>query len=119
MRKEAIESSGLQVFANTEVLDIETEDEPATGLQKVTAVVTDKGRIEADYSLRGLLEGRLDALRISDVALDGSLDDSGLSFGSLWFVGPGDVASFRSLDGCAQCRRGVAEGDGVQLHRRA
>ncbi len=41
------------------------------------------GRIEADYSLRGLLEGRLDALRISDVALYGSLDDSGLSFGSL------------------------------------
>ena len=32
----------FQVFANTEVLDIETEPEPATGLQKVTAVVTDK-----------------------------------------------------------------------------
>ena len=48
-RNEAIEKAGLQVFANTEVLDIETEDEPATGLQKVTAVVTDKGRIEAEY----------------------------------------------------------------------
>ena len=48
-RNEAIEKAGLQVFANTEVLDVETEDEPATGLQKVTAVVTDKGRIEAEY----------------------------------------------------------------------
>jgi glycine cleavage system aminomethyltransferase T/glycine/D-amino acid oxidase-like deaminating enzyme len=48
-RNEAIETAGLQVFANTEVLDIETEDEPATGLRRVTAVVTDKGRIEAEY----------------------------------------------------------------------
>lgn len=48
-RNEAIEKTGLQVFANTEVLDVETEDEPGSGLQKVTAVVTDKGRIEADY----------------------------------------------------------------------
>ena len=48
-RNEAIEKAGLRVFANTEVLDVETEDEPATGLQKVTAVVTDKGRIEAEY----------------------------------------------------------------------
>lgn len=48
-RNEAIEKTGLRVFANTEVLDVETEDEPATGLQKVTAVVTDKGRIEAEY----------------------------------------------------------------------
>ena len=48
-RNEAIEKAGLQVFANTEVLDIETEDEPATGLRRVTAVVTDKGRIEAEY----------------------------------------------------------------------
>ena len=48
-RNEAIEKTGMQVFANTEVLDVETEDEPATGLQKVTAVVTDKGRIEAEY----------------------------------------------------------------------
>jgi len=48
-RNEAIETAGLQVFANTEVLDIETTDEPATGLQQVTAVVTDKGRIAAEY----------------------------------------------------------------------
>ena len=48
-RNEAIEKTGLKVFANTEVLDVETEDEPGTGLQKVTAVVTDKGRIEAEY----------------------------------------------------------------------
>ncbi len=48
-RNEAIEKTGLKVFANTEVLDVETEDEPASGLQKVTAVVTDKGRIEAEY----------------------------------------------------------------------
>jgi glycine cleavage system aminomethyltransferase T/glycine/D-amino acid oxidase-like deaminating enzyme len=49
MRKEALDRNVLQVFANTEVLDVETEDEPATGLQKVVAVVTDKGRIEAEY----------------------------------------------------------------------
>ncbi|NND73370.1 MAG: FAD-binding oxidoreductase, partial [Ilumatobacter sp.] len=48
-RNEAIEKTGLEVFANTEVLDVETEAEPATGLRKVTAVVTDKGRIEAEY----------------------------------------------------------------------
>ena len=48
-RNEAIETAGLQVFPNTEVLDIETTDEPATGLQRVTAVVTDKGRIEAEH----------------------------------------------------------------------
>jgi glycine cleavage system aminomethyltransferase T/glycine/D-amino acid oxidase-like deaminating enzyme len=48
-RNEAIAKAGLQVFANTEVLDVETEDEPATGLKRVTAVVTDKGRIEAEY----------------------------------------------------------------------
>ena len=48
-RNEAIEKTGMQVFANTEVLSLETEDEPATGLKKITAVVTDKGRIEAEY----------------------------------------------------------------------
>jgi glycine cleavage system aminomethyltransferase T/glycine/D-amino acid oxidase-like deaminating enzyme len=48
-RNEAIEKTGMQVFANTEVLSLETEDEPATGLRKITAVVTDKGRIEAEY----------------------------------------------------------------------
>jgi glycine cleavage system aminomethyltransferase T/glycine/D-amino acid oxidase-like deaminating enzyme len=50
MRNEAIEKSGLKVFANTEVLDIETEPSPLPGgMPKVTAVVTDKGRIEAEY----------------------------------------------------------------------
>ena len=48
-RNEAIEKTGMQVFANTEVLDLETADEPATGLKKITAVVTDRGRIEAEY----------------------------------------------------------------------
>ncbi len=48
-RNEAIEKTGMQVFANTEVLSLETEDEPATGLKRITAVVTDKGRIEAEY----------------------------------------------------------------------
>jgi glycine cleavage system aminomethyltransferase T/glycine/D-amino acid oxidase-like deaminating enzyme len=48
-RNEAIEKTGMQVFANTEVLSLETEDEPATGLKKITAVITDKGRIEAEY----------------------------------------------------------------------
>ena len=49
MRKEAIEKGGLQVFANTEVLDIETEPGPHEGMSTVKAVVTDKGRIEAEY----------------------------------------------------------------------
>ncbi len=48
MRRKAIDKGALQVFANTEVLDIETED-AHNGLAKVTAVVTDKGRIEAEY----------------------------------------------------------------------
>ena len=43
MRDEAIATAGLQVFANTEVLDIETED------GAVKAVVTDKGRIETEH----------------------------------------------------------------------
>ena len=49
MRKEAMEKAGLQVFANTEVLDIETEAGPHEGMSTVKAVVTDKGRIEAEY----------------------------------------------------------------------
>ncbi len=49
MRKEAIENSGLRVFANTEVLDVETVDDPVPGMRKVSAVVTDKGTIEAEY----------------------------------------------------------------------
>ena len=49
MRKEALDKDALQVFANTEVLDIETDDGPHPGMSTVTAVVTDKGRIEAEY----------------------------------------------------------------------
>ncbi|MFM8266575.1 MAG: FAD-dependent oxidoreductase [Ilumatobacteraceae bacterium] len=48
MREEAMAKGGLKVFANTEVLDSETEDVPG-GLPKVTAVVTDKGRIAAEH----------------------------------------------------------------------
>ncbi len=48
MRKEAIETAGCQVFANTEVLDVETSEQPG-GVTQVEAVVTDKGRIEAEY----------------------------------------------------------------------
>jgi glycine cleavage system aminomethyltransferase T/glycine/D-amino acid oxidase-like deaminating enzyme len=47
MREEAMANGVLHVFANTEVLDVETEDVP--GGKRVTAVVTDKGRIEAEY----------------------------------------------------------------------
>jgi heterotetrameric sarcosine oxidase gamma subunit len=47
MREEALAAGHLQVFANTEVFDLETEDGP--GGPKVTAVVTDKGRIEAEH----------------------------------------------------------------------
>ncbi|HWM21530.1 MAG TPA: FAD-dependent oxidoreductase, partial [Ilumatobacteraceae bacterium] len=43
MREEAIAKGALQVFANTEVLDVEVTD------GTVTAVVTDKGRIEAEH----------------------------------------------------------------------
>ena len=49
MRKEAIDKCGLGVFANTEVLDIVTEDGPGDGNRTVKAVVTDKGTIEAEY----------------------------------------------------------------------
>ncbi len=47
MRDGAVAAGALRVFANTEVLDVETE--PSAGGPKVTAVVTDKGRIEAEY----------------------------------------------------------------------
>ena len=43
MREEAIAKGALQVFANTEVLDIEVTD------GTVSAVVTDKGRIEVEH----------------------------------------------------------------------
>ena len=49
MRKKAQEKDALQVFANTEVLDLETTDAGPNGRRKITAVVTDKGRIEADH----------------------------------------------------------------------
>ncbi|MEM9565285.1 MAG: FAD-dependent oxidoreductase [Actinomycetota bacterium] len=49
MRRKAQDKGVLEVFANTEVLDVETEPTPHNGLSKVTAVVTDKGRIEAEY----------------------------------------------------------------------
>ncbi len=50
MRKEAIENGGLQVFANTEVLDLITDDrDRPNGRRRITAVVTDKGTIEAEY----------------------------------------------------------------------
>ena len=49
MRKEAIETAGLQVFANTEVLEMLTEDDPVPGMKRITGVVTDKGTIEAEY----------------------------------------------------------------------
>ena len=50
MRKEAIEKTGCKVFANTEVLDLITDDTPRpNGRRKIKAVVTDKGRIETEY----------------------------------------------------------------------
>ena len=51
MRKKALDKGALSVFANTEVLDVETEDgdSAVNGRRRVTAVVTDKGRIEAEH----------------------------------------------------------------------
>lgn len=48
MRDEAVAAGALQVFANTEVLDLETEEVPGA-TPRIAAVVTDKGRIEADH----------------------------------------------------------------------
>jgi heterotetrameric sarcosine oxidase gamma subunit len=48
MREKAVEKGALSVHANTEVLDIETEPTPF-GRPRVTAVLTDKGRIETSY----------------------------------------------------------------------
>ena len=48
MRREAVETVGCQVFANTEVLDIETS-EGEGGVTTVRSVVTDKGIIQADH----------------------------------------------------------------------
>ena len=47
MREEAINAGALQVFANTEVFDVETKT--VDGITTVSAVVTDKGRIECEY----------------------------------------------------------------------
>ena len=48
MRREAVETAGCQVFANTEVLDIRTV-EGEGGVTTVSSVVTDRGTIEAGY----------------------------------------------------------------------
>ncbi len=47
MREEAVAAGALQVFANTEVLDLETVETPSG--PQISAVVTDKGRIEAEH----------------------------------------------------------------------
>ena len=49
MRKKALEKGVLQVFANTEVLDLETEDVANSDAPKIKAVVTDKGTIQAEH----------------------------------------------------------------------
>lgn len=48
MREQALAAGALSVHANTEVLDLETTPTPF-GRPKITAVVTDKGRIETDH----------------------------------------------------------------------
>ncbi|MFP5333102.1 MAG: FAD-dependent oxidoreductase, partial [Acidimicrobiia bacterium] len=48
MREKAVNAGALTVFANTEVLDLETTPTPF-GRPKISAVVTDRGRIEADH----------------------------------------------------------------------
>ena len=48
MRLRAQDGGNLEVFANTEVLDIETTEDQI-GIKKVSAVVTSRGRIEAEY----------------------------------------------------------------------
>ncbi|NNK90891.1 MAG: FAD-binding oxidoreductase, partial [Acidimicrobiia bacterium] len=47
-RNEAMDEGVLKVFANTEVLDVETSPAP-NGQRKVSAVVTDRGTIECDH----------------------------------------------------------------------
>lgn len=49
MRNKALAKDAVQVFANTEVLDLITEESHVPGQSKIKAVVTDKGTIEADY----------------------------------------------------------------------
>ena len=48
MRDEAVVKGALKVFANTEVIGIETEPVPG-GTPRVQAVVTDRGRISAEH----------------------------------------------------------------------
>lgn len=48
MRDKARDKGVLQVFANTEVLDLETEPVP-NKQPRISAVVTDRGRIETDH----------------------------------------------------------------------
>ena len=48
MRREAVETAGCRVFANTEVLDVETIDGEG-GVTTVSSVVTDKGTIAAEH----------------------------------------------------------------------
>ena len=48
MRKKALDKGVLQVFPNTEVLDLETVEGP-NDIPTISAVVTDKGRVEAEY----------------------------------------------------------------------
>lgn len=48
MREKAVNAGALQVFANTEVLDLETTPVPF-GRPRISAVVTARGRIEADH----------------------------------------------------------------------
>ncbi len=47
MREEAVAAGALQVFANTEVQGLETIDTP--GGPQISAVLTDRGRIEAEH----------------------------------------------------------------------
>ncbi len=48
MREKAVAAGALVIHANTEVLDLETSPTPF-GRPRISAVVTDKGTIEADY----------------------------------------------------------------------
>ena len=48
MRQKAQEAGNLQVFANTEVLDLETTQD-AVGITQIKAVCTSRGRISAEY----------------------------------------------------------------------
>jgi heterotetrameric sarcosine oxidase gamma subunit len=48
MREKAVNAGALSVFANTEVFDLETTP-TSFGRPRISAVVTDKGRIEAEH----------------------------------------------------------------------